>query len=224
MRVREIMSSPLVTVERDLPLKDVAKLLLQHRITGAAVVDDRGTVVGVVSQADLVQEEQLAEAQRLSLRLVDRLHLARRTRPPNHHTAEDVMTCPAITVEPQTSAVGAAWTMSTNDVSRLIVTDRGTPVGMVTRTDLVRAFARSDADVRREIVEQVLPSLDLSPNDVTVLVANGEVMLAGQVDDELQARWLAFAVRSVLGVVAVESHVESRLQRTTTRVPSGVES
>jgi osmotically-inducible protein OsmY len=62
--------------------------------------------------------------------------------------------------------------------------------------------------VRREIVEDVLPSLGMSPNDIAVSVDRGEVVLSGALDDELQARWLPHAVRCVLGVVAVDSRLE----------------
>lgn len=206
MRVKEIMAGPLVCVGPQTPLKEVAQLLLRHRITGVPVIDETGSVLGVVSQADLVREEQAAESE--SLRSGTHRIRLRRTRDVPRRTAADVMSAPALEVEPQSSAVRAAWLMSQHDVNRLIVMERGVAVGIVTRTDLIRAFARSDEDVRREIVEDVLPSLGMSPNDIAVSVDRGEVVLSGALDDELQARWLPHAVRCVLGVVAVDSRLE----------------
>lgn len=209
MRVQEIMTRPLVSVRSQAPLKEVAQLLFEHRITGAPVVDESGAVVGVVSQADLVREEQLAESDMVQP-ATWRIRMRRKRSDVSHHTAADVMTVPALTVEVQSSAVRAAWLMAEHDVNRLIVVERGVPVGIVTRTDLIGAFARSDEDVRREIVDEVLPSLEVSPNDVAVTIEDGEVVLSGEVEDELQARWLPHAVRCVLGVVSVESRLRSR--------------
>lgn len=208
MRVQEIMTRPLVSIRSDAPLKEVAQLLFEHRITGVPVVDGSGVVVGVVSQADLVREEQLAESQMVQS---SKLRIRRRRkRDVSHRTAAELMSAPVLTVDVQSSAVRAAWLMAEHDVSRLVVLERGVPVGIVTRTDLIGAFARSDEDVRREIVDEVLPSLEVSPNDVEVTIEDGEVVLGGEVEDELQARWLPHAVHCVLGVVSVESRLRSR--------------
>jgi CBS domain-containing protein len=208
VRVKEIMAAPLISVGPDVPLREVARLLVAHRITGMPVIDDAAGLIGVVSQADVVREEQAAEAE--SLRPSRRLRRRRKTDEVAHRTAADVMSVPALTVEAQSSAVRAAWLMTEHDVNRLVVVDAGVPVGIVTRTELIAAFARSDEDVRAEIVSDVLPALDVSPNDVEVTIDDGEVVLSGDVEDELQARWLPHAVRCVLGVVSVESRLRPR--------------
>jgi osmotically-inducible protein OsmY len=74
----------------------------------------------------------------------------------------------------------------------------------------VRAFARSDDGIRRDIVEEVLPSLYLSPGDVRVSVENGDVVLEGEVERELDARCLPHAVGAVVGVIDVRSEVTAR--------------
>lgn len=204
MRVKEIMSAPLVAVGRETPLKEVGRLLVERRITGVPVVDD-GSAVGVVSQSDLVRLEQETDAECLATPRPLR-HLRRRAVRRRHRTAGDVMSSPARTIELSAPAVGAAWVMTEHDVDRLVVTDHGSPVGIVTRADLVRAFGRSDEDVRREIVESVLPSLCLS-TDVEVSVAGGEVVLRGTVEDELAACCVEQAVRRVLGVVEVAAEL-----------------
>ena len=208
MRVSEIMTTPLISVGPHAQLKEVAQLLVKHRITGVPVVDAAGALMGIVSQADLVREEQLAEAE--SLTSTRRMRRRQRRRDVAHRTAADVMTAPALTVELRCSAVRAAWLMTEHDVNRLIVVDGEEPVGIVTRTELIAAFARSDEDVRAEIVANVFPALEVSPNDVDVAIESGEVVLSGEVEDELQARWLPHAVRCVLGVVAVESRLRAR--------------
>lgn len=207
MRVLDVMTSPPISVGPDTPLKEVAKLLVEHRITGVPVVES-GSVLGVVSQADIVVGEQQAEEEFVHPARLARLR--RRLAVRDRRKARDVMTSPAVTVDPWTSAVGAAWAMTQHDVSRLAVVEDDRLVGVVTRSDLVRAFARSDDQVRREIVEEVLPALAISPNDVEVTVANGEVVLRGEVEDELEARCLPHAVRGVLGVIAVTPELTAR--------------
>ena len=55
MRAREIMSTPVVTVRPETPLKEVAELMAKHRITGVPVVDARGHLVGIISKSDMMR-------------------------------------------------------------------------------------------------------------------------------------------------------------------------
>jgi CBS domain-containing protein len=203
LQIDTIMSAPLVCVADDTPVKEVARLLAERHFGGVPVVRD-GSVVGVVAASDIVRVEQTSE-----LRPERRLRRRHRPEAPPR-TAGDAMSSPALSVDVHTSAVGAARLMTANDVSRLVVTDRGESVGIVTRRDLVRAFGRSDAAVRHEIVSDVLPSLDVSPNDVLVSVRDGEVALRGQVESAFQANHLANAVCTVVGVIAVDCDVAAR--------------
>lgn len=204
MRVREIMTSDPAWVAPETSLKDVARLLTARGISGVPVLEDR-RVVGVVAQTDVVALEQEAESATLRGRLVARVRTPRGRKYPR--TAREAMSAPAITVDPRTSVVGAAWLMTTSDVERLPVVDNDSLVGIVTRTDLVRAFARSDEQIAREIVEDVLPSLAISPNDVRVEVTNGEVSIDGELEDERDWVCLQHALRAVIGVIEVRSTV-----------------
>lgn len=213
MRVSDLMTTSVVTVQRETPLKDVARLLSTRRITGVPVVDD-GRVVGVVSQTDIVSLEEQAEDESVRPRLFGRLH---RRDTGTVRVAADVMRAPAITVDPRSSAVGAAWTMTRDDVSRLPVVDDGKLVGILTRSDLIRGFARSDEAIRREILDEVLPSLGVSANDIAVSVADGVAVLRGEVEDDAEARCLPHAVRGVVGVVDVVAELSARHGRTLDR-------
>ncbi len=208
MRVVDVMTRNVEVVETSTGLKDVALLLSAHEISGVPVVE-HGVPVGVVSESDIVAKEQESEAETARRR---RRPLRRRPRTAAV-VAADVMTAPPVTVSPQSSAVGAAWLMTEHDVDRLPVLENDRLVGIVTRGDLVRAFGRSDEQIRAEIVNEVLPALDDSPNDVAVAVADGIVLLEGEVEDELDAQCLPHAVRSVVGVVEVRSDVTARRRR-----------
>ena len=130
---------------------------------------------------------------------------------PLKEVAGEAMTQPAITVEPKTQVAEAASIMTEKGVNRLPVVEGDELVGIVTRADLVRAFNRSDHEIRHEIEEDVvLHRFWISPGSVTVTVADGEVTLAGEVETEDNAELLGRYVARVPGVVTLNSKLHWR--------------
>lgn len=218
MRVNELMSDTVVTVTPETPLKEVAELLLERGISGAPVCDDKGVVVGVVSETDIVSRERgrperpnglLGWMLKSTLAPEDLKALAR--------TAEEAMTAPAITIAPYRSVTFAAKLMLEEQVNRLPVVDgKGQLVGLLSRADLVRAFARADVEIAREIREDVLhASLWTEPTAVGVEVHDGLVLLTGQLETKTDVELLTALTERVPGVVAVESQVSYRVDNTT---------
>lgn len=209
MRVDELMTRTVVTVAPETPLKEVAALLVAHRISGMPVCEDDGTVVGVVSERDILYKE-LGRAERgggpLAWFATGPASAAVRA---NARTAGETMSSPPLTIEPSRLVSTAARTMVEQDVNRLPVVDRdGTLVGIVTRADLVRAFARSDEEIRREIEADVLArALWLPPGTVAVDVEHGEVTVRGRVESRGVGEALPQLVAAVPGVVGVRSRV-----------------
>jgi CBS domain-containing protein len=205
VRVQDVMTSDVWAVSPQTGLKEVAALMTAHEISGVPVVED-GRPVGVVAQSDIVRVEQQAESE------LGRRRWPRRGAgaPLPKRTAGEAMSHPPVTVAPMLSVVGAARRMTQHDVNRLLVVAGGQLAGIVTRSDLVRAFARSDEQIRTEILGEVFPSLGVSANDVDVTVHDGVIELTGEVEDELDARCLPHAVRSVIGVVDVSSTIQAR--------------
>lgn len=201
MRVRDVMTTDVVTITPTAPLRAVAGLFAERGISGAPVVLN-GEVLGVISASDIVAKESAPEEEPPG-RLRRLLGRGRRSLL-EARTASQAMASPAETVEPWMSVAAAAWLMVEHDVNRLPVVERGKLVGIVTRADLVRAFARSDEDIAREIRDEVLPSLGLSPNDIAVTVEQGKVRLANGAP-AIESEVLPRAVQRVVGVVAVEA-------------------
>lgn len=194
MRVEEVMTKQVVAVAPELPLKHLARVLLANDISGVPVVSD-GRVVGVASESDLVRYEAAlprASRTRFLRRKVDRAR--------DGLCVADVMSSPAVTIEPWMSVGAAAVTLLANDVNRLPVVQRGRMVGIVARADLVRAFARSDKEIQREIVDEVLEAL-VPADYVGVKVHHGAVELEPEAGVDAEA--LARDVRRVPGVVRV---------------------
>ncbi|MGH3083897.1 MAG: CBS domain-containing protein [Gaiellaceae bacterium] len=209
MRVESLMSRDVVTVASETTLKEVAALLSRHRISGVPVCDADRQVLGVVSEADILRQEE-GRPPRSSTGLLSWLFesddesLAK----VGARTAGEAMTSPAITIDPGRPVSEAARLMLERQVNRLPVVREGKLVGIVTRADLVRAFHRPDEEIRREISEDVLlQTLWISPDRVTISVEDGEVSLAGEMENRTQAELAVAYVSRVPGVVDVHSEL-----------------
>jgi CBS domain-containing protein len=209
-RVEELMSAPVVTVQPDAPLREVAALLVEHGVSGVPVIQD-GEVVGVVSEADIVAKEQASGAPRSSggrrPRRSRRSAMARLRRAT---TAGEAMTSPAITIAGWRPASAAAALMVEHGVKRLPVVKDGRLIGLITRADLVRAFARSDAELESEIRNLLHRAIWIEPGSVTASVYDGRATLSGVVESALDAELLVRGVERVPGIVLVDDRLTPR--------------
>ena len=209
MRVEDIMTTDVITVEPGTTLKEVATRLIERGISGLPVVEG-DEVVGVISEADLLVKERSGPRERGGLlgRLLDRPAAAEDLKL-EARLAGEAMTAPAITVPAYWSVAGTAERMLTEGINRLPVVSQGRLVGIVTRADLVRAFARSDAEIERELQEQITLEQELAydRNAVDVQVRDGETTLSGRVDRRSLAELLPRIVARVPGVVRVQSEL-----------------
>jgi CBS domain-containing protein len=212
MKVEQLMTTDVVTVAPETSLKQVATLLARGRIAGVPVCAPDGTVLGVVSEADILWKEvALAEARG---GIVDRLldSAYGRDERAGALTAGEAMTAPAITVTPSDTAACAAERMLDHRVNRLPVVKDGRLVGIIARADLVRAFVRTDADIAAEISDDVLlHTLWVDPASVSVTVADGKVTVAGEVENRTTAELVDAYIRRVPGVVSVRSDLSWQL-------------
>jgi predicted transcriptional regulator len=154
---------------------------------------------------------------------VDRQKIAART-------AAEAMESPAITVRARETVAEAARLMTEHEIKRLpVVDEEAVLIGIVTRTDLVRAFTRSDDEIEQEICEIPLETLWLDELGLHLRVERGEVRLAGKMRRRSDAELLARLARRVPGVVGVHSTLrwawdDARLaKKRPARVPSGSE-
>ena len=209
--VRDVMTTSVLAVQPDTPLKEVARLLVEQRISGLPVVDEEGRVVGVVSEADLLVKEQDPGA--LEPGPLDRIfgeseeHRQLRAKV-EARTAGDAMTAPAITIDPSRSLHQAAGVMIERRVNRLPVIEGGRLIGIVTRADIIRAFVRSDEQLEQTIREEVLlRTLWIDPAQFTVEVRDGVALLRGAVDRRSTAGMIVRSVEMVPGIVGVNAEI-----------------
>jgi len=208
------MTRDVVSVTPDTPLKDVAAAIVERGISGLPVCDADGAVVGVLSEADLLVKQGGSPERSggLFAWLVETASAPDLAKL-RAHTAGEAMTSPAVTVETASSVSEAARTMVSLGVNRLPVVEDGRLVGIVTRADLVRLFTRSDEEIARDIRQDVVKRLWIAPERIEVEVEQGEVVLRGEVDTEVEAGLLEKRIPLVAGVVGVRSELSWAVDR-----------
>jgi CBS domain-containing protein len=212
MKVEDAMTTDVVSVLPGESLKEVARIMVERRISGVPVVDGDGRLLGVVSEADLIVKELGAwrSVGGPLAWLVDPLEVGERLKL-EARVAGEAMTSPAVTIEPHRSVMTAADRMLERGVNRLPVVVADRLVGILTRADLVRAFARADSEIAREIREDVVGEhMMLDEHAVEVDVEAGEVLLSGALGRRSQAELLPRLISRVPGVVGVHSRLTWR--------------
>jgi CBS domain-containing protein len=206
--VQDLMTTPVVTVGPETPFKEIVARLAEHRVSAVPVVDDGRRVLGVVSEADLLLKEEFPEPEQdLPLWWTKRARLDRAKAAAS--VARDLMTVAVVAVSPDATVAEAARRMHTAKVKRLPVVDRtGRLVGIVSRSDLLKVFDRSDQDIRREIIEDVIVGeFTMAPSRFFLHVTDGVVVLQGRVEGRSLLPYLVRAVQGVEGVVRVENRL-----------------
>ncbi|WP_405905366.1 MULTISPECIES: CBS domain-containing protein [unclassified Streptomyces] len=216
-KIGSVMTTDVVQAQYGTPFKEVARLLAGHRISGLPVVDEDEKVVGVISETDLMVRQ--AEASdpyepKRRFRFAGLTRSARRQATKAHaRTAGQLMSEPPVTVHADSTIAEAARTMAQRRVERLpVVDEEDRLVGIVTRRDLLQVFLRPDAEIRREVVEEVLVrTLWLAPRTVTVTVTEGVVTLDGHMERETETEIAVSMTSRIDGVVAVVNELTYRL-------------
>ncbi len=150
IKVRDVMSSPAITVRPDTSSEHVIDTLLRNDISGVPVVDENCRLVGIVSESDLVLSAAYGKGNRRALALVAEViqgHPAGWVDRVNAQTAESLMTTEVTTVAPDDDIAEASRRMLRRRCSRLPVIESGTVVGVLSRHDVVRALFAQTEDV-----------------------------------------------------------------------------
>lgn len=144
MQAKEVMRRNVVTVTPQMTLREVAKIFVDKRITGAPVVSPSGDVVGVVSQTDLVRHDREAAPVEVPFYHQEPDEGARaggfHTELPDYTRVEEVMTPWAVSFEEDTSVTELARQMLKKHIHRVVITRAGRIVGIVTSMDLLKVL------------------------------------------------------------------------------------
>ncbi|MBI2158151.1 MAG: CBS domain-containing protein [Candidatus Rokubacteria bacterium] len=200
----------------------VARLLVDHGISGVPVVDDQGAVVGILSEGDLiVRQKARPRPPWWALFLSDGEQLARDYQKAMGTTVAEVMTRPVISVRPSASIGAAAALLDRHRVRRLPVLDEGRLVGIVSRGDLVKALAMGAPDAAEALsdaqrVEEMKARMDREPwtssRGIVIEAREGGLVLWGMVDSEAERSALETMARAIPGCRRVDNQILVRVQ------------
>ena len=222
MKAAEVMTTRVISVPADLPVSDVAKLLLEHRISAVPVIDEDGRLLGIVSEGDLMRREESGTEARRSwwLSAFTSTVEAAEAYTKNHgRLAGEVMTRELVTVSEDTPLSEVAELLERHGIKRVPVVRDGRVVGVVSRANLLHglacppapsAAAADDATIRARLLE----TLDQQPWRAAihpnVVVTDGIVHLWGLVPSEQQREALRVLAENIEGVRAVGNHLRVR--------------
>ena len=156
------MHNGLITCKPNATLGEVAVLLNKHRIHALVVADDNGQALGIISDFDLLAGEWLSSDSE-SLDTMRTL------------TASDLMSQPVDSVETNISLAEAVQTLIKKDISRLLVTEKGKPVGVISLSDFVASVASSQK-AKRDTVGDVMSDAILVCRGKTPLTVAARAM------------------------------------------------
>lgn len=204
--VGDVMTSRVIAVKRSADYREIVGVLRRYRVSACPVVNDAGKVVGVVSEADLLYKVADPNPPSGLIRL--RWKLGEESKA-NAVTAGQLMTSPAISIQPDAPVGVAARVMQDRRVRRLpVVGSGGTLIGIVSRTDLLSVYERPDHDITDEVVQDIIAGqFGLDTSEFEVTVASGVVTLAGLLARQDTALALLARVRHAEGVVAVRDRL-----------------
>jgi len=185
-----------VSVRPNATFKQIATVLAERDISAVPVTDYQDRIIGIVSEADLLAQQIQPETRRFPWQ-----RGARTVRT----VATEIMTSPAITIGAGTDITSVARLLANRGIKRVPVVDaENRLLGIVSRHDLVRVFARPDEEIAQEIRDDVfLHGLWVDPLAVDIRVAGGVVTLRGQIERRSMVPIAGTLCQRVNGVVDV---------------------
>lgn len=202
MHVQDVMTIDVITVTPEHSLKEAARLMVDNGISGIPVLEGGCVVVGIITEADFLVRDPGPRPRLLSVFFDEGVSAP-------SEAVGDVMTRRPVVVFADTTLAEAGRTMANKNVKRLPVVDGdGHLVGIISRSDIVRAFARPDDVIEDEIRQDVLNRiLMFEPDLIEVTVDEGVVTLEGALPEKADVRLLQELTRRLDGVVRVHSRL-----------------
>ena len=221
MRATDVMTKNVVTIDENAPVREAARLLVEHRISGLPVVDADGHLIGLVTEADLIARQQASPTHHPWWHrfFSDPERLAEEYRRSAGSTVGDVMTRAVICVDPRMPIEAIATLLERRGIKRVPVVEQGRLAGIVSRADLVRALAErpaaqvvsvADAEIVRAVGDRLAGEPWAHRSGVVVESSAGVVELWGLVESDGERAATATLARNVPGVREVRNYLAVR--------------
>jgi len=218
MRASDVMSRSVVTTTPNTTVEDIAKLMINHRISGVPVVDRDGRLVGIVTEGDLLRRAETGTERRRSRWrewFAPNSRLAAEYIKSHGKRVEDIMTRDVVAVGEMATLGEIADLLETRRIKRVPVVHDGKIVGVVSRADLLQVLASGatkaadeDADrtIRSHLITELRKHKWADPAEGNVVVSDGVVHFWGVVGSEEERRALRIVAENTSGVRGVEDH------------------
>jgi CBS domain-containing protein len=123
LQAKEIMTKDVVCIKKDMPVVDAIRLMAKNNITGIPVVDEDNTLIGILSEQDVLRLFHTYEDEK------DR-------------TVYDFMTQPAVHFEQEEPLIDVCYCLRDNAIRRVPVTSNGKVVGVISRSDILKCILK----------------------------------------------------------------------------------
>lgn len=220
MKARDVMVSPVITTSPHASVQDVAKTLIQHRISALPVLDHTGKLVGMISEGDLLHRvESNTERRRpwwldaLASSDTHALNYAKS----HARRVSDLMTKNVITAAPDTPLYEIAAMLERHSIKRVPIVERGQLVGILSRANIVQVLATagrkleielSDTAIRNNIVANLNALPWAKTNLLNVTVAGGVADIWGIARSDAERKAIRIAAENTAGVRAVNDNMK----------------
>lgn len=219
MQVSQAMSTKVITIQPDASIAEAIDLMLGSHVSGLPVVDREGTLVGLLSEGDLLRRAELG-TQKPRARWIEVLlgpgKAAEAYVQTHGRKVEELMTADPIAIAPGADLSEAVDLLNRHKIKRLPVTLEGRVVGILTRADLLRALAKllpaeregvPDAAIRSSILSQLEAQAWAPTALIEIGVRDGIVTLSGTILDDRERAALRVIAENTPGVRSVEDQL-----------------
>lgn len=220
MNVRDVMTARIIGIDPGATIAEAGALMIQNGVSALLVIGRSGGLVGILSEGDLLERCELGTERKSHSWLEVLFRPGQLTREYlRSHSCKvgDVMTREVITATEDMPIKDAVTLMMENHIKRLPVMRGRSPIGVLSRTDLVRTLVkcageghyaiRTDEEIRSAIVAELRAQSWAPAALVSVNVKNGVVDLWGSITDERQREPVRVLADNVPGVKAVHDHL-----------------
>jgi CBS domain-containing protein len=219
MKARDVMVAPVITASPNASVKSVAETFMRHQISAVPVVDNKGKLLGMISEGDLLHRAEAGTEKRRSWWLnafVGPDTLANEYVKAHARKVSDAMTHQVVTASPETPLHEVAALLEKHSIKRVPIVENGQLVGIVSRANLVQAVASagkglevplSDSTIRDKLLAH-LKSQNWAHTDLLNVTVNGGVVdLWGIVTSTSEKNAIRVAAEATPGVRAVNDNL-----------------
>ncbi len=219
MQAKHVMVSSVITGTADMTVLEIAEMLVANRISALPIVGKNGSVIGIVSEGDLIRRAEIGTQKQRSWWLslfTSSVQLAEEYAHTHARKVKDLMTHEVISVAPDTALSEIARLLEFHRIKRVPVLDKEKLVGIVTRGDLVRVIATAsqreqspvaDEEIRASILRRLDAESWTNAMLIDVTVNDGTVNLWGLIRSEAERRAVLVAVENIAGVKAINDQL-----------------